>query len=123
MAALKVIIDCDPGQDDALALLLALASPDEIAIDDDRLSSNMSREMFKEWDEVSLEERLWHARFAADSGAYGPTPLQRESLAIGRRLYDDVAAQLTKLVDVEYAALKDALDRAGVPWTPGRGIQ
>ena len=32
MAALKVIIDCDPGQDDALALLLALASPDEIDV-------------------------------------------------------------------------------------------
>ena len=26
----KIIIDCDPGQDDAVALFLALASPDEI---------------------------------------------------------------------------------------------
>ena len=89
----------------------------------DRLSSNTSREIFKEWDGVSLEERMWHARFDADSAAYGPTPTQRESLAIGRRLYDDVANQLAKLVDVEYPALKEALDAAGVPWTPGRGIQ
>ena len=28
----KIIIDTDPGQDDALALLLALASPEELDI-------------------------------------------------------------------------------------------
>ena len=32
MAARKVIIDCDPGQDDALMLFLAIASPEEIDI-------------------------------------------------------------------------------------------
>ena len=28
----KIIIDCDPGQDDAVALFLALSSPDELEI-------------------------------------------------------------------------------------------
>jgi purine nucleosidase len=32
MASKKIIIDCDPGQDDAIMLLLALASPDEFDI-------------------------------------------------------------------------------------------
>ena len=32
MAPRKLIIDCDPGQDDAVALFLAMASPDEFDI-------------------------------------------------------------------------------------------
>lgn len=32
MAARKIIIDTDPGQDDAVAILLALASPDELEV-------------------------------------------------------------------------------------------
>lgn len=32
MSAQRIIIDCDPGQDDAVALFLAMASPDELEI-------------------------------------------------------------------------------------------
>jgi len=88
----------------------------------ERLAGNETRDMFHELDEVPLGARLWHARFDPASNAYGPTPAQRESLTIGRDLYDTVRRELSELIDVEYAGLKVALDAAGVPWSPGRGI-
>ncbi len=67
--------------------------------------------------------RLWHARFAPGASAHGPTPAQQESLRIARKLYDEVYAELTELVENEYAGLKEAMDTARVPYTPGRGLQ
>ena len=89
----------------------------------DRLTNNESRDAFKELDEMTVQARLFHAGFVSNANAYGATPSQRESLRIARDLYDDVSRQLSNLVDVEYAGLKVALDAAGVPWSPGRGIQ
>lgn len=89
----------------------------------ERLNGDPTRNIYNDWDEVALSQRVWHARFDAGIGAYGPTPLQRESLRIGRSLYDDVKSELTELIDSEYLTLKEALDDAQVPWTPGRGVQ
>jgi hypothetical protein len=89
----------------------------------DRLSQNATRNEFKDWTDVSLAERLAHARFDPAAGAYGPTPAQRTSYEIGKTLYGDIVNELTGAVDTGYATLKEALDQAGVPWTPGRGIQ
>ncbi len=89
----------------------------------DRLTNNEARQLYNDFDEMTVTTRLFHARFAPTTNAYGPTPAQRGSLRIARSLYDDVTRQLSNLVDVEYAGLKVALDAAGVPWSPGRGIQ
>ena len=88
----------------------------------DRLTDNPDRSNFKEVEEMTLAARLWHARFTPTGGAYGPTPAQRDSLRIARELYDSTVANLTAL-EREYATLKQAMDTAKVPWTPGRGIQ
>ena len=79
--------------------------------------------MYNDWDEVSVQMRLWHARFSPEMSAHGPTPAQQESMRIARKVYDEVVVELTRLVDEEYAGLKQAMDTARVPWTPGRGIQ
>ena len=60
----------------------------------DRLVENETRAIYQEFDEMPIERRLWHARFAARSNAYGPTPEQSESLTIARSLYTEVKQQL-----------------------------
>ena len=108
---------------DASLYEIANSIQQRITVQRERLAGNETREMFKDHGEVPLGYRTWHARFDPSSSAYGPTPLQRESMQIGRELYDDVVQQLSSLIDDEYAGLRQALDQARVPWTPGRGIQ
>ncbi len=108
---------------DASLYEIANSLKQRITAQRERLVGNEMREMFKDQATVTLQERIWHARFDPGSSAYGPTPEQRESLQIGRALFDNVSAQLSDLIDDEYAGFKEALDAARVPWTPGRGIQ
>ena len=86
------------------------------------LASDATRDLYHEWEEHSVMSRLFHARFVANAGAYGPTPEQRQSFDIAKRAYDASVDRLNGLV-AEYTALGEALDAAGVPWSPGRGIQ
>jgi hypothetical protein len=89
----------------------------------DKLTGNEARDFYNDPAIMTVQARLFHARFNPSSGAYGPTSTQQDSLRSARVLYDATVAELTRLVDVEYAGLKDAMDTARVPWTPGRGIQ
>ncbi len=89
----------------------------------DRIAGSAERESYRDQAIVSAAARLSHARYSPNSNAYGPTEAQQESLRLARALYDEAVGELTSLVDEEYAGLKEALDTARVPWTPGRGIQ
>ena len=89
----------------------------------DKLAGNEARDFYNDPAIMTVQARLWHARFNPSSGAYGPTSTQQDSLRSARALYDETVVEMTRLVDVEYEGLKDAMDTARVPWTPGRGIQ
>ena len=89
----------------------------------DRLAGNETRAAYHDLAEMTVQARLWHAGFSPTANAHGPTPAQRESFRIARKLYGELVTSLTALVDTEYAVLKEAMDTAKVPWTPGRGIQ
>jgi hypothetical protein len=89
----------------------------------DKLTGNEARDFYNDPAIMTVQARLSHARFRPSSGAYGPTATQQDSLRSARALYDETVAELKTLVDAEYAGLKEAMDTARVPWTPGRGIQ
>jgi hypothetical protein len=88
----------------------------------DRLSGNQTRGEFAVNRPVTVTSRLGHAAYNPHANAHGPTATQRESLTIAQDVYGEVSGELTRLVDREFKALLSALDAAGVPWTPGRGI-
>ena len=50
----------------------------------------------------------------------GPTATHRRSLDIAIEKFASVRGQLDALIRVELPALERELDRAGLPWTPGR---
>ncbi|MDH4108048.1 MAG: glycosyl hydrolase [Gammaproteobacteria bacterium] len=89
----------------------------------DRLEGNETQSGFGAPGPMSVSGRLRHAGYGARSSAYGPTETQRQSLNIARDLYADIRQELVRLVDEEYEALKESLDAARVPWTPGRSVQ
>ena len=88
----------------------------------DRLAGNRTQGSFSVDQTTPVTARLSHASYNPNTTAYGPTDTQRSSLSIAREVYADISRNLTELIDVEYETLKDAVEAAGVPWTPGRGI-
>jgi hypothetical protein len=71
---------------------------------------------------MSVRSRLQYASYDPNGNAYGPTQTQTETFAIARNAYAEIGTALTQLIDGEYQSLLRALDAAGVPWTPGRGV-
>lgn len=88
----------------------------------DRLAGGPLRGEFSVNGPVPVTARLQHAAYGSVTSAHGPTTTQRDSLRMAGTDYGEIGAELTRLVDRDYAALLNALDAAGVPWTPGRAV-
>jgi photosystem II stability/assembly factor-like uncharacterized protein len=88
----------------------------------DRLAQNKERDDLGDQGQVPVARRLEVAGYGARVQAHGPTQTQRESLRIAEEEYAAVYRKLEDLVNGEFDALQEALERAQVPWTPGRGL-
>ena len=88
-----------------------------------RLAADKAREFMGDTTgPVPISARLMAAGFGARSTAYGPTATQLRSLEIAHEEFAEVGRALDRLIDTELRVLKNKLDAAGVPWTPGRGV-
>jgi photosystem II stability/assembly factor-like uncharacterized protein len=88
----------------------------------DRLTGNRERVWMGDPGPMSIDHRLGVAGEGARTTAYGPTETQAGNMEIAEEEFAEVGRALDQLIDQEYRALKQKLDAAGVPWTPGRGV-
>ena len=60
--------------------------------------------------------------FSAVGGTHGPTKAAREQFEIGAEQFGEIEEDLFKLLDEELEAFEKKLDKADIPWTPGRDL-
>jgi hypothetical protein len=71
---------------------------------------------------VSVARRVNIVQLGTSFSTYGPTAMHKRNLEIGEQDFAGIKSALKRLFDTELPALRKALDDAGVPWTPGRGV-
>ncbi len=86
----------------------------------DRLAGNSDRGFMGDPGPVPVTDRIYVAGWGDRTSAHGPTQTQRDSFDIAKEEYADISGTLNRLIEVEFFGLKERLDEAGVPWTPGR---
>ena len=92
-----------------------------LALLKEEFSGNPDKSLTNAQGPVNINERFGVARNALRS-LYGPTDTQQESFRIAKRDFQNWKQKLDVLVNRELPALEDALDKEGLPWTPGRKL-
>ena len=85
-----------------------------------RLNGEQVRDVYGDPGPVSISQRLRVANTGTRFSTYGPTPTHRRSVEIARDQFAELRGELDRVLNVDLPALEGELDRAGVPWTPGR---
>jgi hypothetical protein len=86
------------------------------------LSGNERRDLYNHPARVSINRRLEVATMGTFRSTYGPTPTHESSLQIAEQEFSALSQRLSVITRIELPALRVELDKAGVPWTPGRGV-
>ncbi len=87
-----------------------------------KLSGDEDRDLAGDSGPVSVSRRINVAQLGTSYSTYGPAPMHERSLEIGEQLFAGIKTALDQIFNTDMPALRKALDEAGVPWTPGRGV-
>ncbi len=71
---------------------------------------------------LSVKQRAGVAALGTAFSTYGPTATHQRSLEIGEQGFATIKTALDRIFDTDMPALRQAMDDAGVLWTPGRGV-
>jgi photosystem II stability/assembly factor-like uncharacterized protein len=87
-----------------------------------KLSGDENRDMAGAAGPVSVSQRISAAQLGTAFSTYGPAPMHERSLEIAEQDFVAIKAGLDRIFNTDLPALRKAMDEAGVPWTPGRGV-
>jgi hypothetical protein len=87
-----------------------------------KISGNEARDLYGDQGPVSISRRLEVAKMGTFRSTYGPTATHIRSIEIAELEFADIKAGIRRISEVEMPALREKLNNAGVPWTPGRGV-
>lgn len=87
-----------------------------------QLSGDDARGLANDPGPVSVAARLNAAQMGTAFSSYGPTPSHERGLEIAEENFVDIKTALDRIYSTKLPALRKAMDEAGVPWTPGRGV-
>ena len=87
-----------------------------------KIEGNERRDLYQDIGPVPINQRLQVAVMGNFRSTYGPTATHLASVEIAESQFADVKARLKRIHDSDLPALRQQLNEAGVPWTPGRGI-
>ena len=87
-----------------------------------QLSGDDNRALAGDQGPVSVQARASVAALGTLFSTYGPTPTHLNSLEIAEQNFAVIKTSLNRIFNTDLPALRKAMDDAGVPWTPGRGV-
>lgn len=87
-----------------------------------KLSGDEKRDLAGDTGPVSVSRRINVAQLGTSYSTYGPAQMHERSLEIGEQVFAGIKTALDRIFNTDMPALRRALDEAGVPWTPGRGV-
>jgi photosystem II stability/assembly factor-like uncharacterized protein len=87
-----------------------------------KLSGDEKRALAGDSGPVPVSRRINVAQLGTAFSSYGPAPMHVRSLEIAEQDFASIKTSLDRIFNTDIPALRKAMDEAGVPWTPGRGV-